>query len=250
VIDSGHLVVLGAAAFLAGAVNAVAGGGSLISFPALLAVGYPSVTANVTNAVAVLPGYIGGSHGYRHELDGQGDRIRALGIASVLGALTGAALLLVSSQALFDQLVPWLVLFSCALLVGQPRLAGYMRDRAGGESRSPVLLLVLQFAAAVYGGYFGAGLGILMFALLGIFINESMHRINALKGLLSLMVGLVAAPFFAIFAPVAWAAVPPMVIASLAGGHVGVRLARHLNPAGLRLAIIAFGLLVSIRLMV
>jgi uncharacterized membrane protein YfcA len=249
VLDAGDLVLLGVAAFLAGAVNAIAGGGSLISFPALLAVGYPSITANVTNSVAVLPGYLGGSLAYRDELAGQGGRIRGLAIVSVLGALSGALLLIVSSEALFDRVVPWLVLFSCVLLAVQPALARRARGRNGDGHRLPAPLLALQFAAALYGGYFGAGLGILLLAVLGIYLEGSMHDINALKGVLSLVVGLVAAVFFALFGPVAWGATIAMAIASLAGGQVGVRAVRRLSPTVLRAVVIAFGVAVSIRLM-
>ncbi len=242
-------MLLAGAAFLAGAVNAIAGGGSLISFPALLAAGYPSITANVTNAVAVLPGYLGGSLAYREELAGQGRRIRGLAIVSALGAVTGALLLIVSSQALFDRLVPWLILFSCALLAVQPALARRVRPHSGAGRHLPAPLLALQFAAAVYGGYFGAGLGILLLAVLGIYLDGSMHEINALKGVLSLVIGLVAAVFFALFGPVAWGAALVMAVASLAGGHVGVRAVRRLSPSVLRAIVIAFGVAVAIRLM-
>lgn len=250
VLDGGNIVLLVGAAFVAGAVNAVAGGGSLISFPALLAVGYPSIDANVTNAVAVLPGYLGGSVAYREELAGQGARIRVLGAVSALGAVSGAVLLVISSQSLFDGLVPWLVLFSCALLAAQPLLAKRLGPHASaGGSRIPRRVLALQFLAAVYGGYFGAGLGILVLAVLGIYLEGDLHEINALKGVLSLVVGVASAVFFAIFAPVAWGAAGVMAVASLAGGQAGVRLVRRLSPTLLRAVVVVFGVAVSIRLL-
>lgn len=250
VLDGGNIVLLAVAAFVAGAVNAVAGGGSLISFPALLAVGYPSIDANVTNAVAIVPGYLGGSLAYREELAGQGARIRALGAVSVAGAVSGAVLLVISSQSLFDALVPWLVLSSCALLAAQPMLAKRVGPHASdGGPRIPRRVLGLQYAAAVYGGYFGAGLGILMLAVLGIYLEGDLHELNALKGVLSLVVGVASAVFFAIFAPVAWGAAGVMALASLAGGQAGVRLARRLSPAILRAVVVVFGIVVSIRLL-
>jgi uncharacterized protein len=249
VLDASDLVLLAVAAFLAGAVNAIAGGGSLISFPALLAVGYPSITANVTNAIAVLPGYAGGTHAYRRELAGQGREVRILGAVSALGALCGALLLIVSSQSLFDRLVPWLVLFSSLLLAAQPALARRVRRDGDGGERLPLQLLVLQFASAVYGGYFGAGLGILLLAVMGIYLAGDMHEINALKGVISLVVGLVAAAFFALFGPVAWTAAAAMAVTSVAGGHIGVRLVRRLPADLLRGLVVVLGVAVAIRLM-
>src|SRR5207249_4815858 len=150
--------LLVAAGFAAGAVNAVAGGGSLISFPALLAAGYPSVTANVTNAVAVLPGYLGGSFAYRAELRGQGRRILALAATSAAGALLGAWLLVASPAHVFERVAPFLILLACGLLAAQPALSRLVRPPAAAacQHRAPGLHAG-QFAAAVYGGYFGAG---------------------------------------------------------------------------------------------
>jgi uncharacterized membrane protein YfcA len=245
-VSLGEIALLGGAGFLAGAVNAVAGGGSLISFPALLAVGQPAVTANVTNAVAVVPGYLGGTIGYRRELAGQ--RRRAIGLAatSVVGAVCGAILLLVSSEALFKAIVPFLVLFSAGLLAAQPALARVSRRSAGGES-SP-RLHAMNFAAAVYGGYFGAGLGIMLLAVLGLSIEDELQRLNALKGLLSLVIGIVAAAYFAIFGPVQWDAAAIMAATSLVGGQAGAVLARRLDDRVLRWVVVAFGTAVGIAL--
>jgi len=157
-VDALTIALLAAAGFAAGAVNAAAGGGSLITFPALIASGYPPITANVTNSIAVLPGYVGGSFAYRSELEGQGGRIRALGVTSALGAIAGAALLLISPASVFEAIVPWLILAACALLAIQPRAAraaAHHRHRPG----SRVVLHAVLFLAAIYGGYFGAGLG-------------------------------------------------------------------------------------------
>jgi uncharacterized membrane protein YfcA len=245
------VALLAGAALVAGAVNAVAGGGSLISFPALLAVGYPAIDANVTNTVALCPGYFGGTLGYRRELAGQRGRVRALGATSTVGAVLGAFLLVISSPALFDLIVPFLIFLACGLLAAQPWLRRLVQGRLehGGAGQRPVALYAAQFLAAVYGAYFGAGVGIMMLAILGIFLTDSLQRLNALKGLLSLLINVVAAVWFAIFAQVAWLAVAVMALASLAGGQLGVVLARRLDDRVLRWLVVAFGVAVGLRLL-
>ena len=243
-----ELALLAGAGLLAGAVNAVAGGGSLISFPALLAVGYPSVPANVTNNVALLPGYVGGTLAYRGELPGQGGRARRLGVTSAVGGLGGAVLLDVSPPGVFEAIVPFLILLSCALLVAQPAAARVV-ERRGHQGR-PAAVHGGTFLAAVYGGYFGAGLGIMLLAVLGAFVPEDMQRLNALKGLLSLVISAVAVVYFALFGPVVWAAAAIMAITSLAGGQAGVRLARRLSAATLRWVVVVFGVSVAVALLV
>jgi uncharacterized protein len=260
-LEPAQVLLLAAAALVAGAVNAVAGGGSLLSFPALLAVGYPALTANVTNSVALTPGYFGGTLGYRRELGGQRGRILALGATSTVGAVVGAALLLVSSAALFERIVPWLIFLACGLLAAQPRLARLVRERRAGSDNRPdpagrtgldghtAALFAAQFLAAAYGAYFGAGVGIMMLAILGIFVADTLQRLNALKGLLSLLVAVVAAIAFAVFADISWVAVSVMAAASLIGGQLGVVLARRLNDRVLRWLVIAFGVAVGVRLL-
>jgi uncharacterized membrane protein YfcA len=246
-VDAGSAALLAAAGLGAGAVNAVAGGGSLISFPALLAAGYPSITANVTNAIAVLPGYVGGSLAYRRELAGQAARIRALALTSAAGAATGAALLLVTPASLFESIVPWLILAACGLLAVQPRVAAATR---AGPPRSPLALHAAVLAATVYGGYFGAGLGIMLLAILGVFVDDGLQRLNALKGVLSLLVAVVTAAGFALFGPVAWDAAAIVGVTCLAGGALGVGVARRLPARVLRGVVIAYGVGVAILLLV
>jgi hypothetical protein len=248
-LDAPQVALLAAAALVAGAANAVAGGGSLVSFPALLAVGYPAVRANVTNTVALCPGYLGGSLGYRRELAGQGARVRALGATSVAGALLGATLLLLSPASLFEALVPYLIFLACGLLAAQPGLARVARARTGGRARRPLGLHASQFLAGAYGAYFGAGLGIMTLAILAIFVADRLQRLNALKGLLSLLINLVAAVYFALLAEVAWPAVLVMMAASLVGGQFGVVLARRLDDRLLRPLVVAFGVVVGARLL-
>jgi uncharacterized membrane protein YfcA len=261
-LEPAQLLLLATAALVAGAVNAVAGGGSLLSFPALLAVGYPALTANVTNSVALTPGYLGGTVGYRRELAGQRARILALGATSATGAVVGAFQLLVSTAALFERIVPLLIFLACGLLAAQPRLARLVRERREDLDGGPapperagfdghtMALFAAQFLAAVYGAYFGAGVGIMMLAILGIFVADTLQRLNALKGLMSLLVAVVAAVAFALFADVSWVAVAVMAAASLLGGQLGVMLARRLNDQALRWLVIAFGVTVGVYLLV
>ena len=246
-MDAANAVLLAGAGFGAGLVNAVAGGGSLITFPALLAAGYPSITANVTNAVAVLPGYLGGSLAYRQELRGQRNRIRRLAGTCAAGSATGAALLLVSPASAFEASAPWLILIACGLLAAQPRIAALARR--GARVPSPLALHGALFAATVYGGYFGAGTGILLLAILGVFVDDGLQRLNALKGLLALLIAVVSAVAFVIFGPIAWDAAAIVGATSLIGGAAGVNAARRLSARLLRGVVIAYGVTVALVLL-
>jgi uncharacterized membrane protein YfcA len=246
-MTAAHAVLLAFAGLAAGAINSVAGGGSLVSFPALLAAGYPTLTANATNLIAVTPGYVGGTVGYRKELGGQGARIRLLGSIVVAGAFTGTGILLIAPASAFDAVAPFCVLLACGLLVAQPRLVRRHEDARG--DRSPALLAA-TFAGGVYGGYFGAGLGIMLLALLAVFVDEDIQRLNAVKGVLSLVVSLAAAAVLGIFGPVDWAACGVIAATSLVGGRLGVVVARRLEPQVLRLSVAAYGTVVAIVLLV
>lgn len=219
--------------------NAVAGGGSLLSFPALLAAGYPPVTANVTNSLAVLPGYVGGSIAYREELRGQRGRAIPLGVTAALGGAAGAIVLLTTPEDAFDAIVPFLVLGAALLLLAQPWIERRLGDRAEGES-GPVLHGA-QFLAAVYGGYFGAGLGVILLAFHGLLIDDHLQRLNALKVLLSLVISVAAAVVFVIAGPIAWGAAALVAGSAFVGGHMGVSAARRLSPGALRLGVAAVG---------
>ncbi|GAA2293391.1 sulfite exporter TauE/SafE family protein [Nonomuraea roseoviolacea subsp. roseoviolacea] len=238
-----RLTVLTVAGFLAGAVNGVAGGGSLISFPALLALGYPPLTANVTSALSTLPGYAGGLAGYRDELAEVRGRVPRLAAVSVGGAACGSVILLVAPAERFTSVVPYLVLVSVAALAAQGLVARRLASaRAAGGG---VGLLAAQFVVSMYGGYFAAGLGVMMLAVLGAFLAEDLHRLNALKGALSLVVGGVSALCFAAFGPVQWLPVAVMSLAGLAGGRGGVLLARRVPPGVLRRLVVGVGLVLS-----
>ncbi|SCL25584.1 sulfite exporter TauE/SafE family protein [Micromonospora inyonensis] len=237
---SWQFIGLAAGGLLAGAVNAVAGGGSMISFPALLAMGVAPVTANVTSAVAAVPGYLGGSIGYAAELTGQGRRIVRLGLVSVVGAAGGALTLLVVSADVFRAVVPGLVLASAVMLAVQPRVLSWVARRGGGGSHRPALLSS-QLAVAFYGGFFAAGLGIVMLATLGMFLNDSTQRLNALKGVLSLVVGSVSAIAFVSLTSVAWGPAVLLAATGLVGGRLGVLAARRIPPAALRWTVAVWG---------
>jgi uncharacterized membrane protein YfcA len=249
-LDLTRAAVLAGAALVAGGVNSVAGGGSLLSFPALLWAGYAPVVANISNTVALLPGYAGGTLGYRPELAGQRARALRLVAVSVAGAVLGSVLLLDGPASVFSRLVPWLILFSCGVLAVQPAVARWLRSRNGeGRGDVPTALLAVQLAGSVYGAYFGAGLGVLMLASLGIIVEDGLQRLNALKGLLSLVINLVAAVCFVVAGRVAWGVVAIMAVASLVGGRFGVTLARRLDDRVLRVLVIAFGVGVAVRLL-
>jgi uncharacterized membrane protein YfcA len=242
--------LLAGAGLLAGAVNAVAGGGSLISFPALLAAGYPSVTANVTNTVALFPGYAGSVLGGRPELRGQGRRIRSVAVTSVVGAVLGCLVLLTTPGDVFRSLVPFLILLACALLVLQPRLARLVQRRQGEQAEgTSILLQAGVLVAAVYGAYFGAGLGVLLLGILGVFLSERLQRVNALKNVLSLVINAVALLAFSLFGPVAWDAAAVVAVASLAGGYVGARIAGRIPATWLRAGVVTYGVVVAVVLL-
>jgi uncharacterized membrane protein YfcA len=234
------------AAFAAGAVNAIAGGGTLITFPTLVAIGIPTVSANVTNTVALCPGYLGGAHAQRAELVGQRGLLRRLALAGVVGALVGSILLLATSDETFEFVVPFLILVACGLLLFQDRLrAAVELHRPHGTHRAA--LPAVMFAGAVYGGYFGAGLGIMMLAVLGILLSEPMRRLNAVKSAMALLINGVAAVFFAFSGEVVWELTPIMAVASLVGGHLGGRIASRLDPRLFRLLVVAFGVAVAVK---
>lgn len=244
--------LLALAAFVAGAINAVAGGGSLVSFPALVAAGYPSKAANVTNTVALWPGYVGGSIGYAAQLSDQRRRILVLSVPSILGAVAGSAILLTTSDASFDRIVPFLILFAAGLMAGQPRLSAWVaRHRPqDGEGRTPPELLGAVFVLAIYGAYFGAGLGIITLAVLGILLPDDLHRSNALKGLLSAIINAAAVVYFAVWGPVEWLPAAVMAVAALAGGYLGVGVARRISAPRLRAGVIAYAVAVAVVLFV
>ena len=241
-MDLSHIVLLVAAGVAAGVVNAIAGGGSLITFPSLIAVGLPSVDANVTNSVSVFPGYVASVVGSRADLAGQQHRLRATLPATLVGSAAGCALLLLTPARAFEVIVPFLVLAAAATLAFQDRLRSLVgHPRTLSARRQMVTLQIVAFVGAIYGGYFGAALGVMYVAALALILDEPLRRINALKNVLSASVGLVTVVVFAIFASVHWGAALTLAPATIIGGYVGARVARRLPSRVLKITIVTFG---------
>jgi uncharacterized membrane protein YfcA len=244
--------VLGAGV-AAGTANTIVGSGSLLTFPTLVAFGYSPLVANVSNTVGLVPGSISGVFGYRRELTGQRARLRRYGVSSLAGGLVGATLLLSLPSASFERVVPFLILLACVLVVAQPRLSARMLRQAaeGGDAGQPHPLLDLGvFLTAVYGGYFGAGQGVILIALLAIFVDEHLQRLNAAKNVITTLVNGVAAMAFVFFAPIAWLPAALIAIGSTIGGQIGAKAGRRLPPALLRVLIVVVGIAVAVKLFV
>ena len=245
---SAHFVLLVVAGVLSGTVNALAGGGSLLLFPALLAAGYPALEANVTNSVAQCPGYVGFALGSRQELRGQRSRVLSTAGVAVAGSLAGSVLLLVLPAAVFDAVVPALVAVASLLLGVQPWLIRWIGAPEPCVPDRRAALLPAVFLGAVYGGYFGGALGVLLIAVLALTAQDDLRRLNAVKGVLSLIIGLVTVLVFALGAPVDWLAVALLAPTTLVGGFIGAKLAGRLSAMALRVAVVVLGLAVSIYL--
>ena len=242
-------ILAGLAAVGAGLVNALAGGGTLITFPTLIAMGVAPVVSNMTNTVALLPGYIGGIIGQKKELQGQGHRLRLFMPASAIGGLVGALLLRFSSEKLFAQLVPVLILAASGLLALQEPVKAWMTRRAaqtGRKHTSETRAILPVILAAVYGGYFGAGLSVIILAVLGLVAEDNLTRLNASKQAISLSANTAAAVFFAFSGLVDWGLALVLSAGSLVGGVLGGRLAGRIRPATLRWLVVSIGTAVGI----
>jgi uncharacterized protein len=260
------MVLIGLAGFGAGAINALVGSGTLITFPTLVALGYPPVTSTMSNAVGLVAGSVSATWGYRAELAGQGDRLRWQIPASMVGAVLGAFLLLHLPEQVFVQIVPALLVLALLLVVIGPRMRSWARRRAeegvppacGGAGRSAehipparmAVLVLATFAVAVYGGYFTAAQGILLVGVMGALLPESVQRMNAAKNLMTLVVNIVAAAGYTLvaFDRINWPAAGLIAAGSLVGGLVGARYARRLSPNALRATIVVVGLIGLFRL--
>jgi uncharacterized protein len=241
-----HAVLIFAAGVAAGGINAVVGSGSLITFPILVALGYPPVLANVSNNIGLVPGGISGVYGYRRELAGQGRRIARLVPASVAGGIAGAVLLLVLPGSVFKRVVVVLIVIALILVLAQPRLARRLGDRHG--ERTGPLLVGCVFAVGVYGGYFGAAQGIILIALLSIFIADELQRLNAAKNVLAMSVNGVASIVFILATRIDWTIAGLIAAGSVLGGQIGAGVGRKLDPRVLRGLIIVVGTVAVVRL--
>lgn len=235
-----------AAGLGAGTVNAIVGSGSLITFPTLLALGYPPVLANVSNNVGLVPGSVSAVHAYRRELGGQGSRLRMLGPASLAGGLTGAVVLLALPHSVFKAAVPFLVLLAAVMMALQPRITTWMAARGERHVHGGVPLVVGVYLTGIYGGYFGAAQGVILMALLAIFIDDDLQRLNGTKNALALIVNGVAGIVFIAVAHIDWSVAALIAAGSIIGGQLGGHYGRRLPTAVLRVCVVLVGVSVSL----
>ncbi len=242
-------LLAGLAAVAAGFINALAGGGTLITFPVLMAIGLPAVSANVTNTVALSPGYLGGTLAQSGDLKDQRKRLWIVLPAGILGGLAGGILLLRTGEKLFTTLVPFLILLATALLAIQNPMRSWLtrRRESGNKKAAPEFWAFLPvFLAAIYGGYFGAGLSVIVLAVLGLILNDTLTRLNALKQGIAFATNLAAAIFFVFSGMVNWSIALVMAVGALLGGALGGRLAGRIKPSSLRWMVVSIGLVIGV----
>ncbi len=252
-LDLLHASAAFLAAFLAGAINSVAGGGTLISFPMLIWLGLPSVTANATSTVAIWPGTLGGLLGFRRELRTIESRMLLLLIPSVLGGITGALLLRWTPSKTFDVLVPFLILFATFLFMAQEAVQRKLKTAGAATHQTTTWFigaLIFQFLVGIYGGYFGAGIGIMMLAALSILGMKDIHQMNGLKNCLGGSINGVASIYFIVAKMVYWPYVVIMAVAAITGGYSGAGVARRIGRTAVRRIVIAIGFGMAISLFV
>jgi uncharacterized membrane protein YfcA len=250
-LSPGEIVAIALAGLAAGAINTLVGSGTLITFPVLLAFGYPPVTANVSNTIGLVPGSVSGAVGYRRELAGQARRAVRLGTMSLAGGITGAVLLLVLPASAFKAIVPVFIAAALVLTVLQPRLSAWLLERQIDlERRGSVLTPLAVYVTGVYGGYFGAAQGILLLAILGVALAQDLQRTNALKNVLAGLTNGVAGVYFVFAAHVDWAPAGIIACSSIAGAQLGARYGRRLPPDALRAIVVTVGVFAIVRLLV
>lgn len=243
-----NFLIAGLAALAAGAVNALAGGGTLITFPILTFLGIPAITANVTNTVALCPGYFGGTLAQLKDLRGQEKRLWLIVPASIVGGVVGGYLLLQTGEKLFKDLVPYLILLASGLLAIQDPVRAWLVYRMGeqhGASLEKLTWLPVSLAS-VYGGYFGAGLSVIVLSALGLTLEDTLTRLNALKQAVAFSVNVAAAIFFIFSGQVVWPVALVMAVGALMGGMLGGKLAGKIKPATLRWTVVVIGMVIAI----
>ena len=260
----------------AGMINAVVGSGTLVTFPVLVALGYPPVTATTSNAIGLAPGSVSGAIGYRHELGGQARTLASFLPASILGAVVGTILLLSLPANAFEMIVPVLIVLALVLVLIQPKVSAWVARRrnrnqlhpgggdggadggvdggadggaaAGRSAKSAVLLITLIFLTGIYGGYFTAAQGVMLMAIMGILMTEPLQTLNGIKNVLAAAVNIVAGLVYAFSAPISWPVVGLLAVGSVVGGQLGAKIGRKLSPRLLRAAIVVIGLAAVIQL--
>jgi uncharacterized protein len=248
-MSAAEIVAVALAGLAAGAINTLVGSGTLITFPVLLAFGYAPVTANVSNTIGLVPGSVSGAIGYRRELAGQRGRALRFGTMSVAGGITGAVLLLVLPASAFKAIVPVFIAVALILVVLQPRLVAALAHREINLEHGLVLVPLAVYMAGVYGGYFGAGQGILLMGILGAALAQDLQRTNALKNVLAGLVNGVAGVYFALAAHIDWGPAAIIAATSIVGAQLGARYGRRLPPNVLRGVIVAVGVFAIVRLL-
>ena len=245
-----HAIAIFAAGIVAGTINTVVGSGTLFTFPVLLAFGYAPVVANVSNTVGLVPGSATGALGYRRELSGQRSRLLPLACASLTGGVIGAILLLSLPASAFTAIVPAFIAVALLLIIFQPRLSRLLaRHRPRSQGRAGPIATLAVLAGGIYGGYFGAAQGILVFAILTLAVDEELQRLNAVKVVLTGLVNLVSGVVFVFAAHVAWAPAGLIAGGSLLGGVLGARVGRRLPPRVLRAVIVVVGIAAIVHLL-
>ena len=248
-----EMFVVFLAGIAAGTINTVVGSGTLITFPTLLAFGVPPVTANVSNTVGLVPGSLSGAVGYRRELRGQRGRLLRLGSGALLGGFIGAVLLLALPEGAFNAIVPVLIGLGCVLVVFQPTIGRRVAARAEARGRAPehgaAWVWIMIFLTGIYGGYFGAAQGVLLMAVMGIGIKESLQRLNGTKNVLALLANGIAAAVFIAVADVDWVVAGLIAVGAIIGGQVGASVGRRLPPLALRIFVVAVGVVALVRLL-
>ncbi|HET9094995.1 MAG TPA: sulfite exporter TauE/SafE family protein [Solirubrobacteraceae bacterium] len=245
-----HAIAIVAAGIAAGTINTIVGSGTLITFPTLLAFGYPPVTANVSNTIGLVPGSVSGAIGYRSELRGQRDRTLALAASAVCGGVLGSVLLLVLPASAFRAIVPFFIAVALLLILLQGPINRALGDRRRGHGEGvPIGALAGTFACGIYGGYFGAAQGILMMSVLGLSIADTLQRLNAVKVVTTGLTNLVAGLVFVLAAHVAWDVAGLIAGGSILGGVIGARYGRRLSPRALRAVIVLVGVVAIVRLL-
>ncbi|MBO8200680.1 sulfite exporter TauE/SafE family protein [Streptomyces smyrnaeus] len=242
--------LIAVAGLWAGAINTVVGSGTLVTFPVLVALGHPPVTATTSNAVGLITGTITGAYGYRHELAGQARRVARYAVPSFFGAIGGTALLLSLPRTAFEVIVPGLVALSVVLVALQPLAAKRLRTRDPAKRRSGPLLYFLIFLIGVYGGYFTAAQGIMLVGVMGLLLTDSLQRLNAFKNTLTAVVNIVAGAIYAFIAPISWPVVGILAASSTLGGLLGAKVGRKLPPTVLRGTVVVIGVAAVVRLLV
>jgi uncharacterized protein len=246
-----HALIIFVAGVWAGTINAVVGSGTLVTFPVLVALGYPPVTATTSNAVGLAPGTISGAYGYRAELAGYWPQVLRFAVSSFFGAIGGTVLLLTLPRNAFEAIVPVLVGLAVVLVIVQPKVSKWVKGRReanGTEHKPGPLLFGLLFVIGIYGGYFTAAQGVMMMAVMGMLLSEPLQRLNGVKNALSAVINVVAGVIYAVIAPVSWPVIGLLALGSTIGGQLGAKIGRKLPPAVLRGVIVVIGVAAVVQL--